>query len=397
MRPVVERRLVAELLDRQVGLELAAVPHHEAQRVRRAADHREVEPPAAEHRLRLFALGGIEHHEHALLALRQQHLVGAHAGLAARHGVEVELDAQVTFRPHLHRRGGEAGGAHVLDRHDGAGLHQLEAGFQQQLLCERVADLHGGALFLGVGLKGGGRHGGAVDAVAAGLGAEIDDRVTDAGRLGGEDLVGARDADRHGVDQDVAVVAGVEVGGAADRRHPETVAVAADAGHDAGHEMAGARVVGRAEAQQVEAGDRARAHGEHVAQDAADARRRALVGLDEGGVVVALHLEDAGLAVADVDHAGVLARPLDDPGRRRRQRAQVEARGLVRAVLVPHGREDAEFGEARRAPDEGEDALVLVRLQAVGSHEFGCDGGVGGLHRSLNRSATPPRQDHKRQ
>ena len=36
-----------------------------------------------------------------------------------------------------------------------------------------------------------------------------------------------------------------------------------------------------------------RAHGEDVAHDAADAGRRALVGLDVGGVVVALHLEDA--------------------------------------------------------------------------------------------------------
>ena len=40
---------------------------------------------------------------------------------------------------------------------------------------------------------------------------------------------------------------------------------------------------------------RARAHGEDVAQDAADAGRRALVGLDVGWVVVALHLEDDGM------------------------------------------------------------------------------------------------------
>ena len=71
-------------------------------------------------------------------------------------------------------------------------------------------------------------------------------------------------------------------------------------------------MLGRAEAQEVEAGDRPRPHGEDVAQDAADPGRRALVGLDEGGVVVALHLEDAGEPVADVDDAGVLARPLDD-------------------------------------------------------------------------------------
>ena len=70
-----------------------------------------------------------------------------------------------------------------------------------------------------------------------------------------------------------------------------------------GDQTPGLGMVGRAEAQEVERGDRPRAHGEDVAQNAADPGRRALIGLDEGGVVVALHLEDADVAVADVDHA----------------------------------------------------------------------------------------------
>ena len=48
------------------------------------------------------------------------------------------------------RGGGEAGGAHVLDGDDRVRGHQLEAGLDQQLLGERVADLDGGALLLGV-------------------------------------------------------------------------------------------------------------------------------------------------------------------------------------------------------------------------------------------------------
>src|SRR2546422_3766382 len=51
-----------------------------------------------------------------------------------------------------------------------------------------------------------------------------------------------------------------------------------------------------------------RAHREDVAQDAPDARRRALGRLDEGGVVVALHLERDGLSLADVDDPRVLSR-----------------------------------------------------------------------------------------
>ena len=54
--------------------------------------------------------------------------------------------------------------------------------------------------------------------------------------------------------------------------------------------------------------DRTRAHGEDIAQDAADTGGRALIGLNVGRVVVAFHLEHHRLAVADVDDTGILAR-----------------------------------------------------------------------------------------
>ena len=66
----------------------------------------------------------------------------------------------------------------------------------------------------------------------------------------------------------------------------------ADALDHAMHQLAGLGVGDFAEAERVHRGDRARAHGEDVAHDAAHARRRALIGFDVGGVVVALHLED---------------------------------------------------------------------------------------------------------
>ena len=115
-------------------------------------------------------------------------------------------------------------------------------------------------------------------------------------------------------------------------------------------------------------------------------------------MVVALHLEHDREPVADIDDAGVLARPLDHPGRLGRQRAQMDPRRLVRAVLVPHGREDAELGEGRRAADQLQDALVFVGLQAVrgdqGGRDFCSLGGfrfvapsswarLGGLHEVL--------------
>ena len=98
---VVFRRLVAQFLDRQIA-DLAALPHDaEAQIVGGAADHGEVEAPFDEDRLGLVALVGAQHHEHALLALRQHHLVGAHLRLADRHLVEVQLDAEVALGAHL--------------------------------------------------------------------------------------------------------------------------------------------------------------------------------------------------------------------------------------------------------------------------------------------------------
>src|SRR5258708_28465200 len=95
----------------------------------------------------------------------------------------------------------------------------------------------------------------------------------------------------------------------ADRRHANAIAVAADSGDDPADEVACLGMIRAAEAEGVEQRDRPRAHGEHIAQDAADPGRRALVWLDKGRVIVALDLEDHRIAIADIDYPGVLARP----------------------------------------------------------------------------------------
>ena len=213
-----------------------------------------------------------------------------------------------------------------------------------------------------------------MDSVASGLGTEIDDGVPHAGRLGVENRVGACDADRHGVDEDVAVVARMEADRAPNSRHAERVAVMADPRHHSRNQPLGLGMVRGAEAQQVEAGDGARAHCEPVPQDAADACRRPLIGLDVGGVVVALHLEHAGVAIADVDDARILARPLDDPWRRGRQAPQMLSRRFVRALLVPHRRDDAQLRKAWGAADEGDECGVFVGLQAVRDGQRFVDG-----------------------
>ena len=69
--------------------------------------------------------------------------------------------------------------------------------------------------------------------------------------------------------------------------------------------------VERAEAQAVEQRDGARTHGEHVAQNAADARGRALVRLDRRRVIVRFDLEGDRPAHPESEHAGVLSGALD--------------------------------------------------------------------------------------
>ena len=167
-----------------------------------------------------------------------------------------------------------------------------------------------------------------------------------------DERVGVGDAEAQHVHERVARIDVVERDLAADGRNADAVAVAADAGDDAFDDPARARAVGPssgAEAQRVQQRDRPRAHREDVADDAADAGRGALVRLDERRMVVRFDLEDRGQPVADVDRAGVLARPLQDARALGRQLLQVDARALVAAVLGPHHREDAELGEGRLA------------------------------------------------
>ena len=121
------------------------------------------------------------------------------------------------------------------------------------------------------------------------------------------------------------------------------------------------------------------AHGEDVAQDAADAGGSALVGLDVAGVVVRFDLEGAGPAVAHVDDARVFAGPLDDTVAFGGQALEVRPAGLVGAMLAPHHAVNAQLSERRRAAQRRENAVVLLRRDAVlGEQLRGNGGGLRG-------------------
>ena len=197
-------------------------------------------------------------------------------------------------------------------------------------------------------------HRDAADAVAAGAGAVEDHLVAGARRLGEVELLVAHHAHAERVDERVAGVGRVEDRLAADVGQAEAVAVAADAGDDPGQHPVGVGGVERAEAQRVHHRDGPGAHGEDVADDAAHAGGRALVGLDVRRVVVRLDLEGHGVAVADVDDAGVLADADHQVGAHLvghllAELAEVDLGGLVGAVLAPHHRVHRELGRGRAA------------------------------------------------
>ena len=126
---------------------------------------------------------------------------------------------------------------------------------------------------------------------------------------------------------------GVERAFAADGGDADAVAVVSDPGHGL------AEVPVRfSEAETVEQRHRPCAHRHDVAEDAADAGRGALERLDGGWVVVRVSdLERDGEAAAQVDHAGIAARPLQHPvagGGRPEQGSGV----LVAAVFRPERR-----------------------------------------------------------
>ena len=96
---------------------------------------------------------------------------------------------------------------------------------------------------------------------------------------------------------------------------------------------------------------------------------------------MALHLEDHRKPVADIYHAGILARPLDDARSGGGQCSQPSLRGFVGAGARSSMAEKMPSSvKTRLAPDQVEDALVLVRLQPVGGNHFVGDRNIGDVH-----------------
>src|SRR5262245_40421157 len=155
--------------------------------------------------------------------------------------------------------------------------------------------------------------------VTAGLRANVHHRIPRSLGKTGKDFLLTKDPKIKCVDQNVGVVAFVEITFTAYGGYADAVTVAANAGDHASQQITRARMIDIAEAERVERCDRPRAHGENVAQNAADAGRGPLERLNEGRMIMAFHLKSHGESIANVDNTGVLARPLEHVGAFRRQ------------------------------------------------------------------------------
>ena len=181
--------------------------------------------------------------QHAFLRFAEHDFVRRHAGFALRNFREIDFDARAAARRHFHGGAGEAGGAHVLNRDDRAGLHGFEAGFEQKFFNERIADLHVGPLLLRFfGEFGGGQKRCAVNAVAAGLCADVNYRIADAPGFCEKNVFLSRDAESERVDEWILRVARLEGNFAADGGNAETISIVRDAADYAVENAAIARV-----------------------------------------------------------------------------------------------------------------------------------------------------------
>ena len=369
---LVPRALVGEQLRRDRADDLVVEERAQLAVVGHLADHGARQLPALAGGADVVEARRLDDGDHPLLRLGDHDLPRLEAGLAQRDAVEVHVDAHAVAR-HLGERRREPGRAAVLQRDDEAALDEVERHLDQRLAAERVADLDRRPLLVRAFEILRGEHRRAADPVAAGERAVEDEEVADALRARGENALGGEEADAHRVHERVRRVRLVESALAADVRDADAVAVVADA-RDGALEMP----VGRAEAQPVEERDRPRAHRDDVAEDPADAGRGALERLDGRRVVVRLDLEGDGDAVAEVDHARVLARPLQHPLAARREPPKQRRRVLVAAVLGPEQREHRELEVVRVPAEQVADTVELAVGEPEGAMEWFRDRAQGG-------------------
>ena len=379
-RPVIDGAFMCDGARWYVDDAIAVPVDREATGVGHLADDDSLNlPPATDIHEGIDVLG-CHHGAHALLRLAHEDFLRREGGIAQQHPIEVHMHATLAIGREFARRAGDAGAPEILNALDQTGVQHVQRALNEQLLHEGIPDLDTGALGRTIGVEGLTRqHRDATDAIATGARAVQHDEVADTLGGGQMNILVPHRADAQGVDQRVAGVRRVEDDLATDVGQPETVAVTTDARDDTGQDATGVGGVRGTEAQRVHHRQRARTHREDVADDAADPRGRALIGLDVRRMIVRLDLEGDRPTITDVDDSGVFA-DADEQlrpaalGLLVAELAQVHLGRLVGAVLTPHDRIHREFTRRRPATEDFADARIFVGLEAelgVGLRDLG--------------------------
>ena len=341
------------------------------------ADDGEIKVPFVEHGFGFGLKLGAQNHQHAFLGFGQHHFVGGHVEFAGWHFFKVQTHTKVALVAHFNRGTGQARGTHILDRDHGTGGHQFKRGFHQALFGEGVTDLHCGAFVFDRVVKFGRCHCGTANTVAAGFRTKVHNGHADAGGCGVENLVCVGQTGGKCVHKAVAVIGRVKADFAANGRHAKAVAVAANACDHTVHQLARLVVIGRPEAERVHGCDGTGTHCKDIAQNAANAGRRTLIGFDIRRVVVAFHLEDQRLTVTDINDARVFAGAANDLRSFGGQGAQPFLGRLIGTMFVPHRREDPKLGKGGFAPDDIQKTFVFVVIDPVAGDKVWRDGWFG--------------------
>src|SRR3954467_7702375 len=104
-------------------------------------------------------------------------------------------------------------------------------------------------------------------------------------------------------------------------------------------------------------------------------------------MVVRFDLECDGQTISDRDYSRILAWPLQHVRRTRGQGFQKRPRMLVRAMLAPQCTHNAQLGERRRAPEHGNQPLVLDPGESVLGDQRRCNDRIAGSGRNLRHQA----------
>ena len=306
----------------------------------------------------------VDGQHHSFLGFAEPDLPRRQAGVLQRRPGQVDHASQGLG--HLANRRGQPARPAVGD--GGVQAGGLVEHVDEQLLGDRVADLHAGPGYLARGpVHGPAAERRPADAVAPGSPADDDHPVAGVGP-GQRGVEGGRDTDASGVHQGVRGVPRVVHHGPGNGGQADLVAVVGDAGdHPVGdpqgmqHAVGRLALIGWAEAQDVGHGDGPVGGAHHVPDHPAHTGVRPAEGFDGAGVVVRLGLQGDGAFLGERHDAGVSGEGVDHPwpvdllGReaqlcqqRRDQRTVGQADGGaergVGAVLAPGLGDHLQFG-----------------------------------------------------